>query len=132
MHGTLVHRDYAVYFAQSGGLTKVGYSGNLGPRTDNLGRHEGAPVRVVALVYAPSRLVAQRLEKKMHQRFAAKKDHGEWFDLSRQEILDALTACRSLGLKTGGMQDATSDMRVSGSMKWADRQGSGVVVGDRG
>lgn len=107
--GDMVHQDWAVYFAACDGLMKIGFSGSLAGRTASLSWEQGSSVRIVAAVYVKSEKLARALEKKMHGMFASSRVKGEWFDIGRSDVLEAIRMCRSIGLRTFGGDDATID-----------------------
>lgn len=69
----------AVYFAYSGGLVKIGYSTFARNRQGDLSAAGAHPVTMVLLV--PGNEAAER---KFHDRFAADREHHEWFRLSKK------------------------------------------------
>lgn len=127
--GKMVHTEWAVYFAQAGTLTKIGYSGSLANRLYLLGYHEGEPARLVAAVFVPSEEVALRLERKLQAMFSEHLARGrEWFLLSRGDILGSLADCRKLGLRVVGGQDASPDRSVLSSAAYTDENDQVTVL----
>jgi hypothetical protein len=89
--------DPCVYFVQdlSGGLIKIGHTGNWRKRAQALCTGNGSPLVLLALI----RRGGRKMEKALHVRFAHLRHHGEWFrpepDLL-QYVLDIIrTAPRS-------------------------------------
>jgi len=79
---------YAVYLMHSNDLNlyKIGYSVN--PDTRLLRIRQSVPdAEIVSFVYLPDETQAIRLESYLHMNYAAKRQNGEWFDLSYLEVL---------------------------------------------
>jgi hypothetical protein len=81
-------RSYApggfVYFVKCGRFYKIGRAKNLKQRMAGLQFSEKP-----RLIRAVRCLEYGFLEKALHALFAHKRTHGEWFDLSQEEVLQA-------------------------------------------
>ena len=75
-----------VYLIQGGGLAKIGVSRNIDQRLKTL--QASSPEKLAVLgsrVYDRSR-EAYSTERELHARFEDKRGHGEWFDLTDEDI----------------------------------------------
>lgn len=72
-----------VYLIEANGLHKIGYSGNASERIKNMRTAIPCPLVVICII--PSKN-AKELECSLHERFALKRAHGEWFNLSPDDI----------------------------------------------
>ena len=71
-----------VYFIQAGEFVKIGFSVNPESRIDEL--KTGCPFELKLLTTVPG---GKKMEKELHQIFAAHRQHGEWFTF-HQDIKD--------------------------------------------
>jgi hypothetical protein len=73
-----------VYMVKSGKLCKIGFSENQWRRKSELHKQTSEGIReihtIVAIDDAPG------IEKYWHERFKEKRQHGEWFDLSAEDV----------------------------------------------
>ena len=67
-------------FCESTGLHKIGFSDNPARRAATLGLSSDAIIHTIP--YARPRLV----ERAFHWRLAARRDHGEWFKLTADDV----------------------------------------------
>lgn len=73
-----------VYLVKSGKLHKIGCSENHWRRKSELHKQTSEGITEIHTIVAIDDL--QGIEKYWHERFAAKRQHGEWFDLSPEDI----------------------------------------------
>ena len=82
--------DY-LYILKNNGLYKIGYSSNWDKRYKAYKTHLG----VVDLVYLARTKDSFDLEEKLHLMFKEKRVTGEWFELSNEDLLTAISYCSS-------------------------------------
>ena len=82
--------DY-LYIIRNGLYYKIGYSSNWSKRYKNYKTHSG----VVDLVYLSKQQDSFSLEAYLHNLFKDKRVNGEWFDLSNEDVLNAISYCSS-------------------------------------
>lgn len=70
-----------VLSSQKTGLTKIGYSSNIPQRIKALGN--AGPDNLLLECLMPG---GSDTENMLHRKFAAKRRHGEWFALSKEDI----------------------------------------------
>ncbi|HGX5380645.1 TPA: GIY-YIG nuclease family protein [Escherichia coli] len=63
------------------GLTKIGYSSNIPQRIKSLGNSGPDCLKLECLIPG-----GRETENMLHRKFAAKRKHGEWFALSKDDI----------------------------------------------
>jgi len=73
-----------VYLVKSGKLYKIGYSDNHWRRKSELHKQTSEGITEVHTIAAIDD--APGIEKYWHERFKEKRQHGEWFDLSAEDI----------------------------------------------
>lgn len=73
-----------VYLVKSGKLYKIGFSENHWRRKGELHKQTSEGITEVHTIAAIDD--AQGIEKYWHERFKEKRQHGEWFDLSLEDI----------------------------------------------
>jgi|TARA_R110000744_G_scaffold373006_1_gene484957 hypothetical protein len=78
-----------LYIIENQGLYKIGYTSNFVNRYKNYKSHLG----IVNLVYLHKGFDTYLLEDKLHLVFKEKRKTGEWFDLSKKEILHCVKTC---------------------------------------
>lgn len=71
--------NQGVYFVEAAGLIKIGFSNSLKRRLIDL--QIGSPVVITLLHVEPG---SQVTERKLHAKFAAYRQHGEWFQRSKE------------------------------------------------
>ena len=101
--GTIIPN--AVYFAYSGGLVKIGYSGLPRDRLAALVAGASLPVTMVLLV--PGN---EAVEHQFHARFADDRAHHEWFRLSKR-MRDFFRA-RLCPVGRGSLKKAEEDFKT--------------------
>lgn len=74
----------SVYFIQGygGGLVKIGVAADPEARLAEIQRMCPIPLRILATLQG----AGQSTETALHRRFAAHRRHGEWFELSTQQV----------------------------------------------
>lgn len=73
-------KDYHTYILKDGaGLYKIGKSADIHNRICNIQRHNPTATPVL--------LIASDIEKHLHLQYDCKKIHGEWFELSDDDII---------------------------------------------
>jgi hypothetical protein len=77
------HAGY-VYLVKSGKLFKIGWSENHWRRKSELHKQTAEGITEVHTIVAIDD--PQGIEKYWHERFDAKRQHGEWFDLSPEDV----------------------------------------------
>lgn len=78
MEAVVAERDgSSVYFAESAGRVKIGWSKKVATRIAQL--QTGCPEPIRLLATTPGGL---GLERRLHQQFAAARVNGEWFELT--------------------------------------------------
>jgi hypothetical protein len=94
------HVGWFVYFATAGGLTKIGFSGNVKRRLYMLGYDHSATLRLLGLVAAASEAEARALEATIHKRLIARgyQFAREWFDMSVADVNREIERLKSDGL----------------------------------
>ena len=80
-----------LYIIKNGRYYKIGYSSNWSKRHKNYKTHLG----VVDLVYLSKQQDSFSLEAYLHNLFQDKRVNGEWFDLSNEDLLKAISYCSS-------------------------------------
>ncbi len=77
---------YLIRAADATGLTKIGWTRQIEWRLRDL--QTGCPILLTVVRRLELRSIpqARKLEKQLHQQFAAKRIHGEWFDLTTHEL----------------------------------------------
>jgi len=80
-----IEKDKAkkVYFVSGGGLVKIGCSENPLERIRALKTGSSDKLRLIGVIPG-----GRKKERELHARFIDKKDHGEWFLLSKQDLAD--------------------------------------------
>jgi hypothetical protein len=73
-----------VYLVKSGKLYKIGYSENHWRRKSELHKQTSEGITEIHTIAAIDD--APGIEKYWHNRFSEKRQHGEWFDLSAEDI----------------------------------------------
>lgn len=73
-----------VYLVKSGKLYKIGYSENHWRRKSELHKQTAEGISEIHTIAAIDD--APGIERYWHERFADKQQHGEWFDLSAEDI----------------------------------------------
>lgn len=73
-----------VYLVKSGKLYKIGYSENHWRRKSELHKQTSEGITEIHTIAAVDD--APGIEKYWHERFKDKRQHGEWFDLSAEDI----------------------------------------------
>ena len=124
-----------VYVVESGGLYKIGFSSNIPNRISTL-RNSGPDrgLRLVSLDTAGTR----HTERALHERFAASRRHGEWFDpspelsgwIAAHPVPDGLdTDCRRNGRAATDQATATATTQPNQATDQATaRAGARVAV----
>ena len=81
---------FAVYIVEVEALDryKIGCAAFPEPRIDALRTAGQVPLRLLRVIRHPQ---AKALERILHERYAAHRRHGEWFDLPK-EVLTSLLA----------------------------------------
>lgn len=77
-----------VYFIESGGLIKIGFTENLKSRLATLTSDSSHPIDTLLVVWGP-----KSLEAKFHEKFSSTREHGEWFHKS-PELLSFIEELR--------------------------------------
>ena len=78
MEAAIAERDgSSVYFAECDGRVKIGWSKKVGTRIAQLQTGNASPIRLLGTT--PGGLAVERA---LHERFAAARVAGEWFDLT--------------------------------------------------
>jgi hypothetical protein len=74
----------SVYFIQAatGGLVKIGVAGDPVARLAEIQRMCPIPLRILGTLPG----VGQAGESALHRRFAAERRHGEWFELTAEQL----------------------------------------------
>lgn len=77
-----------VYILSGGGLYKIGYSQNAENRAKSL--QSSSPVEIQLIYKTPPIEHAEKIEYELHKEFEQSKSHGEWFDLSENQLSQAI------------------------------------------
>ncbi len=72
-----------VYLLEGGGHYKIGRAKNPHNRSETIGTQLPYPVTLIHVVECAD---YEDYERSLHRRFAEKRLHGEWFDLSPEDI----------------------------------------------
>lgn len=74
-----------VYLFEAVGLNrfKIGYSKDPETRLEQLRKQSSSPIEPVLIL---QRSDAQKLERQLQRRFAEKRVHGEWFELTSDDV----------------------------------------------
>ena len=75
--------DGIVYLVEAYGLFKIGYTTNFKKRIQSLSTQMPCPLKVIFYLTVNQ---AKKMESTLHLAFKDKRKHGEWFQLSPQEI----------------------------------------------
>jgi hypothetical protein len=79
-----IFKSDGVYLIRAeNGLTKIGHSSNIEKRLLDLQIASPVPLKLLHYWLIAD---ASNVESALHQRFAAKRKHGEWFDLDDEDI----------------------------------------------
>src|SRR5262245_61294482 len=78
------HGMVYVIHAQGTGRIKIGHSGNFGLRLSTLQTASPYPLVVVKKIRTADHAT---LEQQLHERFAAYRQHGEWFELPQDVLM---------------------------------------------
>lgn len=102
---------WAVYFATSGGFTKVGYSGQVHTRMSVVGKEVGAPVRILGVIRLSSEAECRQVERECHDELIDMAFHyeREWFDMSDTDVLRYLDKKKAAGFDVVGITSSTPD-----------------------
>ena len=77
------HRNRYVYLIQGASLTKVGITDHVKGRIKTFRTASPVPLDLVYYFRSDDALIAERW---LHSKYADKRQHGEWFSLSDQDI----------------------------------------------
>lgn len=111
LRGDRPYSFWAVYFATSGGFTKVGYSGQVHTRMTVVGKEVGATVRMLGAIRLASESECRRVESECHAELKAMAFHyeREWFDMSETDVLRYLAKKKAGGLDVVGITSPTPE-----------------------
>ena len=80
--------DY-LYIIKSDKTYKIGYSTNWKKREKSYKTH----IPTYELIYLLKSYCSFELESDLHLMFEYKREHGEWFNLSNEDVLKAISYC---------------------------------------
>ena len=83
-------RSPTVYLIQCQDLVKIGTTGNLNRRMEELQKELPSPAKLLAA--GPGGLT---FERRLHSRYAAWRKHGEWFQLTENQIQELIPVVQS-------------------------------------
>lgn len=83
---TLRKQGLSLYVVKVGDFYKIGYASNIGARLTSL--QTGSPQKLELILVAYCGEGAKDLEKKYHEQFASRHHRGEWFSLTREDLLE--------------------------------------------
>lgn len=70
------------------GLIKIGFAHNINSRIESIANNSG--LKIVTRHVSPPCFNYADVEKQLHQQFSYARKHGEWFDMSFDEAVNAL------------------------------------------
>jgi hypothetical protein len=76
-----------VYIVKSGGSYKIGYSTNYQKRLETIQTSCSDPCVLILTIPTPD---GPYTEKQLHDKYADKRQSGEWFKLSHEDIVDII------------------------------------------
>jgi hypothetical protein len=83
-------RPAVVYVIECAGRVKIGHSTNVRNRLAGISTSAPAAATICGTVEFPDADMAGRYERRLHERFAASRSNGEWFDIPVTTALEAL------------------------------------------
>ena len=125
IRGDRPYSFWAVYFATSGGFTKVGYSGQVHTRMTVVGKEVGATVRILGAIRLGSEAECRRVERECHAELKAMAFHyeREWFDMSDTDVLRYLGKKKEAGLDVVGITSPVLERWQQPAHKHSDASG---------
>lgn len=96
-------RRFWTYFVTApSGLVKIGWSSNLYRRLAEIGRWSPVDLRLIAAACEGIRDMERKstIEVDAHKVFRSKRRHGEWFEITPDDICGFLSTYNRLGVRS--------------------------------